>query len=604
MVRKTTETLVAKPAPVAKPVGSEHEALLATLLEQLPEVVSFASDGMLIRSRGKSRTSRAVGRGLKGRLLQAIFVRLAAWMAAEGCTGAAVRVKNADLADHVAALVGAGAATELEKSEQELVNLISDFAYDWRNALKETGIAAPDIEERFDVTFHCSGGDGATLFWFDVRARNEAGVSSRIIDYRPGEAPPLALSDIVTDATLPRRRVDVWYERLLVAYRRGDPLARQRVAKIKALLAIIVITALIALTPTGRQALASALRWIRGHFTRPVINEQWRQPPAKPTTTTADEVIRDTDGTPLIEVRHRGELTSEFTFVGDAFAGHPRTDPRHAGDHVEYIWQTFEDGQRVAIERRSAPVFVYQFARAGSHRQVSVEPRVFQLREGVSMVGRADGLEARDLVTGEVKHGARLTDEATGDTYVWEPIDAKHDRVTIVSAKDNTPRVAPPGMLFIPGGAFDVHLDTVKAIPVQLAIEIEPSARPWIARFLFVPSREFPPDLRTMNGEMPGISYGTQILTERVPAEGIVVFGDGSQSTEAFVIAHPGKTSKFAHIFEHRYARAGTYRVFIPLQTPANIAAVRDITVETDGSIRAVGPTTFWNLTITRKPSP
>lgn len=64
-----------------------------------------------------------------------------------------------------------------------------------------------------------------------------------------------------------------------------------------------------------------------------------------------------------------------------------------------------------------------------------------------------------------------------------------------------------------------------------------------------------------------GISYST-ILIEKVSAPGVLIVGDGSSSESAFVIAHPGKRTEFAYIFEHRYSQPGVYRVFAPFKIP------------------------------------
>lgn len=242
------KTLVAKVAKSANVAYTDP----ATVLARLDEYVSSAAGelGLLSlrprenpraqRRRTKAsaqRLDRAIGGGLRGKLLQAVYVRIAAWIVKTGESPIVVATDE-EIADLLPLLVGSAHAERFTTTKgrrqpgASIARTLSSLAFDWK-AVIGNGATVRVEDSSVDVTFHLSGGSGERQFSLHVAIETAAGTIPLIGRPTEGRKPAISLSQVVHATAVFDQPYMRWAEMIRVAALNGDKVALGAVKLLK-----------------------------------------------------------------------------------------------------------------------------------------------------------------------------------------------------------------------------------------------------------------------------------------------------------------------------------------------------------------------------------
>lgn len=356
------KNLVAKVARVANAATVSAAERTAVLLE-LPKYVSSAADGLGLlslrpsdqtarkglksakakdRVRKRARTNRAIGGGPKGQLLQAIYARIAMWIAKNG-TPVHVVASDAEIIELLPYIVGPAIARRVTGSIADQKRTMSQMAFDWRSVIGQ-GVTTRVENSEVAVTFYLDGGDGERRFSLAVD------IGSTPVIERPvaGTTPPLSLSTIVEETKRSHSPYMQWAELIRAAALNGDRVAQSAVLLInttrvagKAFATLIGVLGLIAtvffalpLPEAHAKVIDHVNRWI-SEWT--VTNEtpdgrlperlRLHTPPTFSNEDTDVHFLSDTEA--MFTIRKPEEILRRAE----------KSDPTYVGAHIEWEWQ-------------------------------------------------------------------------------------------------------------------------------------------------------------------------------------------------------------------------------------------------------------------------
>ena len=196
-------------------------------------------------------TFRARGRkcqlahGPERLLLEAIYVRLARWIATTGADPVAVDATHRDLLACAPALIGETQAATIPDKKA-----ISKFAHHW-NAAFGSGrvfLGAPHHSEpRFDVRLWIKTGNGVSRFWFDIAEHQEKRGSATqrdhaapILSLRSVGVPAVPLKQVVRETT-GEPQYEAMAERIVAAAASGSEHAKRAAARVRAARIVVLL---------------------------------------------------------------------------------------------------------------------------------------------------------------------------------------------------------------------------------------------------------------------------------------------------------------------------------------------------------------------------
>lgn len=198
-------------------------------------------------------------------LLEAVYVRLARWIAVTGADPVAVDATHSDLLACAPALIGeTQAATVPDKKA------ISKFAHHWNAALGggRVFLGAPNHSEpRFDVRLWIKTGNGVSRFWFDIAEHQEKRGSATqrnhaapILSLRSVGVPAAPLKQVLRETT-GEPPYEAMAERIVAAAASGSEHAKRAAARVRAARIAVALIIGIALA-TFLAKRSEAQRWL------------------------------------------------------------------------------------------------------------------------------------------------------------------------------------------------------------------------------------------------------------------------------------------------------------------------------------------------------
>jgi hypothetical protein len=285
-------------------------------------------------------------------ILQAVFGRIARWIADTGSVPRVVTTSHTQLLQLLPELVGPETAASITTTRR-----ISDLAQRWRSAL-EDGVrflaAAEGEEPNYSVRLYVRNANALLRFWFDIEFIDENGARHcRVTTARERR---ISLSEVVAETAIDAP-YEYWARRIKTAATRGSETAKRALAVLARTAAWCLVVATVswviylllpqpaqaAIRKAGRRGLTTIRRLLAPSATTiEVIGERFPTPDAE---------RRDTPDPTIVEEKHLGK------YVVAHFPIAPALKVSDVGPDLEVLSIIKEYPEWVSIYASPSPQF-------------------------------------------------------------------------------------------------------------------------------------------------------------------------------------------------------------------------------------------------------